>query len=188
MFDDPEAEVPETFQGLWVRRREGAEPESKKGFNIEGLAATPDEHLLIGFRNPRPGKEAVVITLKNPAEVVDEGKKPDFGKPKLLDLGGRGIRSIERINNTYVIVAGPHGDVEDSDIKPPFALFTWSGAGGDTEPVAMKVKIPDDFRPEAVFAIPGSSNMMLLSDDGTKKCKKADKAQKSFRALTLPAP
>src|SRR6185295_12767694 len=169
--------------------KEGPAPESKNGLNIEGLAATPDGRLLIGFRNPRPGNRAVVIPLDNPAEVVDAGKTPVFGNPWQLNrLEGRGIRSIEWINNTYVIVAGPHNDVEDSDIKPPFALFTWSGAEGDTEPVMMKVKIPDDFRPEAVFAIPGSSNMMLLSDDGTKECKGADKPQKSFRALIVPAP
>jgi Protein of unknown function (DUF3616) len=168
---------------------EGPAPESKNGFNIEGLAATPDGRLLIGFRNPRPGKKALVISLDNPAEVVDAGKTPVFGNPwQLGKLEGRGIRSIEWINNTYVIVAGPHGDAEDSDIEPPFALFTWSGKESDTEPVVMKVKLPDDFASEAVFAIPGSSDMMLLSDDGTKKCKEADKSQKSFRALTLPAP
>jgi hypothetical protein len=168
-------------------KEKGPAPESKNGFNIEGLAATPDGRLLIGFRNPRHGKKALVIPLNNPAEVVDAGKTPVFGNPWQLDkLEGRGIRSIEWINNTYVVVAGPHNDVEDSDIKPPFALFTWSGAENDTEPVMMKVKIPDDFRPEAVFAVPGSSNMMLLSDDGTKECKGADKLQKSFRALTLP--
>ena len=37
-------------------------------------------------------------------------------------------------------------------------------------------------------SIPGSANMMLLSDDGSKACKNADKPDKSFRALTLPAP
>jgi hypothetical protein len=167
---------------------EGPAPEAKNGFNIEGLAATPDGRLLIGFRNPRPGNKAVVITLNNPSKVVDAGETPIFGNPWQLDkLEGRGIRSIEWINSTYVIVAGPHNDADKSDIKPPFALFTWSGKEGDTEPVMMEVKIPDDFRPEAVFAIPGSSNMMLLSDDGTDDCKAADKPQKSFRALTLPA-
>lgn len=192
MFNDPtlkNAKISKKLSKAYEPgSEEGPEPESKKGFNIEGLAATPDGRLLIGFRNPRPGKKALVIPLNNPAEVVDGGKTAVFGNPKLLDLGGRGIRSIELINNTYVIVAGPHGDVEDSDIKPPFSLFTWSGAEGDTEPVAMKVKIPDGFKPEAVFAIPGSSKMMLLSDDGTKKCKKADRDEKSFQALTLPAP
>ena len=62
------------------------------------------------------------------------------------------------------------------------------GKEDDTKPVMMKVKIPGDFGPEAVFAVPGSSSMMLLSDDGTDDCKDADKPQKSFRALTLPAP
>jgi hypothetical protein len=169
--------------------QKGPRPESKKGFNIEGLAAMPDGRLLIGFRNPRPGKKALVIPLNNPAKVVGAGETAVFGKPWQLDkLGGRGIRSIEWINNTYVIVAGPHNDVEDSDIEPPFALFTWSGKKGDTKPVAMKVKIPNDFKPEAVFAVPGSSSMMLLSDDGTDECKDANKSQKSFRALTLPGP
>jgi Protein of unknown function (DUF3616) len=193
MFDDAKLKKklkPFKLSGAYAPgKEEGPAPESKNGFNIEGLAATPDGRLLIGFRNPRPGKKALVISLDNPAEVVDAGKAPVFGNPwQLGKLEGRGIRRIEWINNTYVIVAGPHGDAEESDIEPPFALFTWSGKEGDAKPVMMKVKLPDDFAPEAVFAIPGSSNMMLLSDDGTKKCKDADKLQKSFQALTLPAP
>jgi hypothetical protein len=52
----------------------------------------------------------------------------------------------------------------------------------------LDIKIPEDFVPEAVFAMPDSPNMMLLSDDGTDKCKNADKAQKFFRALILQAP
>lgn len=169
------------------KKKDGPPPESDNGFNIEGLAATPDGRLLIGFRNPRPGNNAVVIRLDNPAEVVD-GKKPVFGTSwQLENLEGRGIRSIDRINDTYVIVAGPHLDADDSKIKPPFALYTWSGQEGDNKPAKMKdVAIPADFNPEAVFAIAG--NMMLLSDDGSKTCKKADRPEKSFRALTLPAP
>ncbi|HMM88923.1 DUF3616 domain-containing protein [Bradyrhizobium sp.] len=192
MFDDPALKAAKLSKKLAEAYEpgedEGRPPESKKGFNIEGLAATPDGRLLIGFRNPRPGKQALVIPLNNPSEVVDAGKTAVFGDPWRLELGGRGIRSIERINNTYVIVAGPHGEAKKSKIKPPFALFSWSGKEGDNEPVKMKVEIPDKFRPEALFAIPGSSSMMLLSDDGTKKCKNADQPRKSFRALTLPAP
>jgi hypothetical protein len=177
-------------------KKTGPAPEADDGFNIEGLAATPEGHLLIGFRNPRPGNKALVIPLENPRELVDKADvvddkkrpKPIFGNPRLIDLEGRGIRSIERINNTYVIVAGPHGEAEDSKIKPPFAVFTWGGKEGDKPDKMTDVVIPDTFTPEAVFAIPGSSNMMLLSDDGTKTCKKADKAEKSFRGLTVPAP
>jgi hypothetical protein len=188
MFDDPKLQSLKLSEAFAFGKETGPAPESKRGFNIEGLAATPDGDLLIGFRNPRPGKEAVVIPLKNPAKVVDVGKKPVFGKPRLLDLEGRGIRSIERINDTYVIVAGPHGKATESDIKPPFALFTWSGKA-KAEPLMMKnVEIPKDFSPEAVFEIPGSPNMLLLSDDGTDDCKAADKSKKSFRTLTVPAP
>jgi hypothetical protein len=170
-------------------KEKGPAPESMNGFNIEGLAATPEGGLLIGFRNPRVGKRAIVIPLNNPLEVTDKGDTPVFGDPWQLNrLEGRGIRSIERINSTYVIVAGPHNDVKDTKIKPPFALFTWSGKKGDTQPVMMGTKIPDGFRPEAVFAVPGSSNMMLLSDDGTDDCKATERPRKSFRAMTLPAP
>jgi hypothetical protein len=189
MFDDPKLKLLELSKAFAPGEKKGPAPEAKKGFSIEGLAATPEGGLLIGFRNPRPGKQAIVIPLNNPAEVVDAGKKPVFGNPRLLDLEGRGIRSIERINNVYVIVAGPHGEAKESDIKPPFALFTWSGSEADVKPRMMKkIKLPGDFFPEAVFEIPGSSNMMLLSDDGTDKCKDAEKSGKSFRALTIPVP
>ncbi|HEV2157480.1 DUF3616 domain-containing protein [Bradyrhizobium sp.] len=189
MFADKALEDLKPAKTYAPDKKKGPPPESKKGFNIEGLAATPDGHLLIGFRNPRPGKKAVVIRLDNPAEVLD-GNKPKFGKSwQLKKLKGRGIRSIERINDTYVIVAGPHQDAKDSKITPPFALYTWSGQENDTKPVRMKdVVVPKKFTPEAVFAIPGSPNMMLLSDDGSGTCKDAKRPDKSFRALTLPAP
>jgi hypothetical protein len=58
---------------------------------------------------------------------------------------------------------------ENSDIKPPFALFTWSGREGDTEPAAMNVKISADFAPEAMFAIPGSSSSLDLAGVEMKK-------------------
>jgi hypothetical protein len=189
MFDDPKLKPLKLSEAFAPGEKKGPAPEAKNGFNIEGLAATPDGGLLIGFRNPRPGKQAIVIPLNNPAEVVDAGKQPVFGNPTLLDLEGRGIRSIEWINNVYVIVAGPYGKAKDSKIKPPFAVFTWSGNEADVKPRMMKkIKLPNDFSPEAVFEIPGSSNMMLLSDDGTDKCKDADKSGKSFRALTVPVP
>jgi hypothetical protein len=44
-----------------------------------------------------------------------------------LNLGGRGIRSIEGIGTNFLIVAGPPG--AGSYLPPPgnFRLFTWSG-------------------------------------------------------------
>jgi hypothetical protein len=171
------------------KKKGGPAPESANGFNIEGLAATADGRLLIGFRNPRPNNKAIVVPIDNPADVVDKGSKPVFGKPVLLNLGGRGIRSLDRIADRYIITAGPHGTAAESKIKPPFAFFNWSGKEAD-EPVLIKgVTLPADFSPEALFASEDGSTVTLVSDDGDlNNCKKADEAQRTFRMLTVPAP
>lgn len=155
--------------------------EAPGGFNIEGLAAAPDGSLLIGLRNPIPRGLAIVIPLLNPADLVD-GKGPArFGTAIRLDLGGRGVRSLERVGHGYLVAAGPQAD------DGTFALFRWSGKPGDA-PVALKVEL-GTLRPEALFAWP-DGQVTLLSDDGGTKvghqaCKDADKAKRSFRALDI---
>jgi len=157
----------------------GRAAEADGGFNIEGLAAAPDGSLLIGLRNPVPQGLALVIPLLNPAELVD-GKGPArFGTARHLDLGGRGVRSIERVGNGYLIAAGPPADAGT------FAIYRWSGKPGDA-PVALKVAL-GTLRPEALFAWP-DGQLTLLSDDGgvmvgNKACKDADKDRRAFRAL-----
>ncbi len=168
----------------------------KEGLNIEGLAATPDGALLIGFRSPQPGKMALVVPLANPAELIaGKGKvKPKFGALIRLDLGGRGIRSFERVGSDYLIVAGPRGEAKDSSVKPAFALYRWSGPGG-----AAPKKVHDldqgSFRPEALFFDPDSKELVMLSDDGDEavgamKCKDKDLAakNKSFRVMRMAWP
>lgn len=171
------------------KEKNGPAPESDNGFNIEGLASTADGRLLVGFRNPRPKNRAVVIQIDNPADVVEKQSPPIFGKTILLDLKGRGIRSIERVGSRYVIVAGPHQAARESAIKPPFALFIWNGSEDNRDPTEIEVAMPSDFSPEALFVSPDGSTMTLLSDDGDlNNCKKADEAKRSFRALTVAAP
>jgi hypothetical protein len=154
-------------------------PEAAGGFNIEGMAAAPGGELMIGLRNPRPDGKAIVVLLTNPAAVVDNNARPRFGTPERLDLGKRGIRSIEHVGGRYVIVAGPFGD-SDND----FALFTWSGPGGPAprrETVAL-----GDLRPEALFTTTDSKEVHLLSDDGTKACKDlTEQSSKTFRGLAV---
>ncbi len=170
-------------------KKKGPAPESDTGFNIEALAATPDGQLLVGFRNPRPENLALIVPIKNPGEVVDKGSKPVFGRPIRLDLGGRGIRSMEWIGDRYVIVAGPHGPAGKSNTKPPFFVRTWSGKESDTKLTPVHIELPPDFTPEAIFVSPDGSTLTLLSDDGDLKgCKDADRTQKTFRALTIPTP
>jgi len=139
----------------------------EKGLNIEGLCASADgSSMLIGFRNPRPEvndvKYALIIELYNPEEVVLSGAAPDFDPPLLLDLGGLGIRSMEYSPTLgeYLIVAGSHKSTDDEPLQ---ILYKYDMTTG----VLTEL---DDFpiiAPEAMFQFPGSSDIQLLSDDGT---------------------
>lgn len=157
----------------------GRAAEAEGGLNIEGLAAAPDGSLLIGLRNPVPQGQAIVIPLLNPAELVD-GKGPArFGAAIRLELGGRGVRSMERVGAGYLIAAGPTGD------DGTFAVYRWSGKAGDA-PTPLKLDL-GTLRPEALFAWP-DGQITLLSDDGgvmvgKKACKDAGKGKRAFRAL-----
>lgn len=153
-------------------------PEAKGGLNIEGLAATSDERLLIGLRNPLAGHRAIVIPLENPAEVIS-GKRARFGAAIELDLSnngvGRGVRSIELIDGRYFIVAGP------TDKEGGFALYQWSGNRED-RPTPVAGVAFGDLHPEALIEMPGSRQMLLISDDGGKRC---DKLSNGFRTITV---
>jgi hypothetical protein len=156
--------------------------EAEGGLNIEGLAATPDGRLLIGLRNPLPRQRALIVPLENPEEVI-EGKRARLGAPIELDLDHRGIRSIERVGASYLLVAGPVAD------SGSFAFYRWSGKPGDA-PAPMPEIDLKDLRPEALFAIPGTDRVQVLSDDGGimvdgVECKKLPAVRQSFRSLIV---
>ena len=156
--------------------------EADGGLNIEGLAATSDGGLLIGFRNPLRARRALVVPLRNPSEVI-EGRRARLGAAIELDLGGRGIRSIELVGSAYLIVAGPTAD------QGSFALYRWSGQASEA-PTLLADLTSSGTRPEALMAIPQSARVQLLSDDGGMlvdgiECKKLPKNRQSFRSFTL---
>lgn len=156
--------------------------EAEGGLNIEGLAATPEGTLLIGFRNPLPHQRALIVPLQNPAELI-AGKTASFGAPIELDLGRRGIRSIDQFDGGYLIVAGPTADAGS------FALFKWSGKAGDAAVPIPGVELKD-LRPEALFATGSGKTVQLLSDDGGilvrgVECKKLRKSSQAFRSLII---
>lgn len=162
--------------------RAGHVPESADGLNIEGLAATPQGSLLIGFRNPA----GLIIEVTNPEALVSQaGAVAKFGPPVELQLGGLGIRSIEYapLLKAYVIVAGPSYSAGE------FKLYKWSGAA-DKAAEALAVALPAGLRPEALFA-KADGSFQLLSDDGDEKIDGADckllksDGKKSFRSITL---
>jgi hypothetical protein len=139
----------------------------EQGLNIEGLAAGPDgQSLWIGLRNPlykmaEKEAKAIVIPLLNPDEVIKDGKPARFGDVILLDLGERGIRSIDYVESLkeYWIIAGP------ADSRPDFAVFRYHSATKELIPV--KVAFPADFTPEGFFVFPGRKTAWFISDDGT---------------------
>lgn len=160
------------------------EPKSVGGLNIEGLATTPENHLLIGFRNPIPYGRALVVPLENPAEVI-EGKTARFGEPMLLDLDGLGIRSIDRQNGRYVIVAGSY------DGKGTSQLYDWHG--GSDKPRRLDHIELAGLNPESItlFQDAAGAHLWVVSDDGTMKvagveCKKLkNQNQKFYRATSV---
>ncbi len=150
------------FKDLKLKEAALLPPGKEGGLNIEGLAATPDGKLLIGFRNPIRNGKALIIPLSNPREVLTGGK-PSFGEAIELDLGGLGIRSMEHWpadNNGYLIIAGSFED------GGRFQAYRWPGpAGGNPQPIAnagLSLLVP-----EAVFFDPSApAGLFILSDDG----------------------
>jgi Protein of unknown function (DUF3616) len=164
-------------------------PKEKDGINIEGLCTTPNKDLLIGFRNPIPDGKALLIPLKNPAELVrQENLSARFGEAIRLDLGGLGIRSIEYWEKykTYIICAGAFDDSSN------FCLYQWSGNSAENPEMIKGIVFPQDFSPESVLFYPNQDDRLhILSDDGGFKqdgiteCKKLPSKQRYFRSIWL---
>ncbi len=153
------------------------------GLSIEGLAATPDGDLLIGFRNPVPGGKALIARLKNPKAVTD-GKPAKFGAPIRLDLGGLGVRSLEWAESlqAYLIVGGLPGEGSGS------RLFRWSGKP-DRKPEPVAGVNLTSLNPEALFV--EGLTATVLSDDGRRMVGGEERdcaapgVRKTFRGLQI---
>ncbi|MET0231407.1 MAG: DUF3616 domain-containing protein [Rhodanobacteraceae bacterium] len=131
------------YLGFAASSAEGVDSKTPEGFNIEGLAMAPDDATAyFAFRAPllptNDRHQAVIVPVEHFADLVT-GAAPDslpqgsatFGPPIFLDLGGRGIRSLDRnAAGQYLITAGPTGDA--TGISPSdFRLYAWTGQPGD---------------------------------------------------------
>lgn len=162
-------------------------PKSPGGLNIEGMTAMADgRSLLIGFRSPVPQGKALVVPVLNPNEMVREGARAQLGEPRLLDLGGLGIRSLSWWRGRYLIISG--GTASEATSR----LFTWRG--GDDAPVPVSEVDLSGLNPEAFFTPEQAEDILLLSDDGTVpldgvECKRLkDPSRKRFRGLWVRLP
>jgi hypothetical protein len=154
-------------------------PPKAHGLNIEGLCATPDQKLLIGFRNPIPDGKALLVPLENPEEVI-HGKRARFGRPFQLDLNGLGIRDMVFWEGEYLIIAGPGEGSGKSK------LYSWSG--GEAKPKHLKEIDLKGLNPEAIVVYPdkGWGEIQLLSDDSSRQeveCKDLSPSARQFRSV-----
>jgi hypothetical protein len=156
-------------------------PSAEGGLNIEGLGATAEGALLLGFRSPvGPDGRALVVPIENPAAVVERGERAVLGAPRRLDLGGRGVRALEREGGEHIIVGGGSG----AEVVAA-RLYTWDGRGESVREVAG-VRF-GDLNPEALAWLDG--RLLVLSDDGERRmggrpCKKLrEPGARRFRAV-----
>jgi Protein of unknown function (DUF3616) len=163
-------------------------PKEEGGFNIEGLCASPERTLLIGFRNPIPRDQALIVPLLNPFEVI-QGESAQFGCPIELDLEGLGVRSLEYWpeRNIYLICAGAF------DSAKTFKLFRWAGPSHCAE-ILTGADI-QDLNVEGLITYPGNATQFqILSDDGSRLvegevCKDlAQPEQRRFRSAWITYP
>jgi hypothetical protein len=150
------------------------EAELAQTLNIEGMASTRARNLVVGLRAPLdPDGRAIVVRISRPFALVGlpQGHRSETVPPvSLLDLGGRGIRAIERIGSgarTFLIVAGPVADGG----QPGPALFWWDGQNAVTPgPVAPDLA---GMTPEALSAR-SSRRVQVLGDNGSACSDEAD--------------
>ncbi len=163
-------------------------PKEKNGFNIEGLCATPERTLLIGFRNPIPRDKALIVPLLNPFEVI-QGESAQFGCPIELDLEGLGVRSLEYWpeRHFYLICAGSFDGAKN------FKLYRWAGPGHCAEP--LKGIDIQDLNVEGIVIYPdNATQFQILSDDGSRVvdgevCKDLEQPQqRRFRSTWITYP
>jgi len=143
--------------------------------NIEAFSFDKDKNkLMLGFREPLIDGKSMLVTLENPFAMFDRGEQPKFSDNIiLLDLKGGGIRSLDYDPKLggYLMV----NEIKKEGEKKRSQLWFWSGKT-DAEP--QPIDLPKMINLKNVESIApvsfnGESRLLLLSDDGNAKKKKA---------------
>jgi hypothetical protein len=140
------------------------------GLNIEALEfSSGQQHLMIGFRSPLDGGQALVAVIRNPAAMFEPGTATDVA-PELirLDLGGHGLRGMSWIPSLqgYLLISGPVAKEQTH-----FRLWFWSGLA-DTKPRRAEAEgLPGFEHAEGVTpaVIDGMPRILIVSDDGSRE-------------------
>jgi hypothetical protein len=138
----------------------------RAGISLEGMSVAADgASLFLGFSNLVPAGQSLLVKVLNPRAVLFEDAEPRFEPPIRLDLGGRGIRSMEYAPaaGAYFIIAGPLDGGGDYDI------YRWvEGADPVAVPGAREAlaSLPD-FAPEGLIIDQTGKRLQLFSDNET---------------------
>ncbi len=150
--------------GLSASGADGKVPEATDGLSIEGLTMAPSSTTTayLGFRAPNVNvsdrNRSLIVPITNFDTFMDA--TPTFGTPIELDLGGRGIRSIECNAHGCIIIAG------SSDSSGHFALYTWSGVADD-KPQLRSATLSGEGSFEGIVELPSSDFMGSNGDAKT---------------------
>ena len=166
--------------GLTASAAAGIAPERVDGFSIEGMTSNRgDTAVWLGFRAPLANTalrdKALIVPVNNlPALIAGTTTQAVFGTPLQLNLGGRGIRSIDKgTDGNYLILAGPAAGASAA-VTRNFALYTWNG-----DPTIAPVELDNDLETlrkatggsfETIVEVPGpvvaGTAVQLLLDNG----------------------
>ena len=183
------------YFGLAASTNSGVRSTNLNGFNLEGLCFAPDGvTAYLGFRTPLVNgsgpttsmaqrTHALVVPLLNMGELVTNNPvrgpgRARFGAPLTLNLGKRGIRSMDTsYAGNYLLTAGPTGAASSPPVAPSnFRLYTWSGNASHA-PIERMTTFPSGYTPEGAIlpATPIATNTVIqfVSDDDTLACWKS---------------
>ncbi|BAZ15815.1 5'-nucleotidase/2',3'-cyclic phosphodiesterase [Calothrix sp. NIES-4071] len=148
------------------------------GFNVEGLTIAPNgTTAYVAFRAPNvptsSRTKALIAPITNFADLLTgAATSANIGTPIEFDLGGRGIRSIERNSSgEYLIVAGP-ADPDTGTAPKDFRFYTWTGNAVDAPVLraANLTALQTGGSIESIVEVPnnltGTTQIEVLVDNG----------------------
>ena len=184
-------------------------PKRIEGFNVEGLTLKTNGNGAadIAFRAPCVPKKgvtptssnrkyAVMATVENFEQIFSGSGKssttPQVGAPVLFDFGGLGIRSIERVGDYYVIIAGlfegggtPKAYLWDGTTNENADPITVNGGNLTEMSLALEnIAVGGDGHPEALTARQEDNKLYLniVCDGGSADMYNDGKENKDYSA------
>ena len=184
-------------------------PKRIDGFNVEGLTLKTGGNgaAYIAFRAPCVPKKgvtptssnrkyAVMATVENFEQIFSGSGKSStavqVGAPVLFDFGGLGIRSIERVGDYYVIIAGlfegggtPKAYLWDGTTNENADPITVNGGHLTEMSLALEnIAVGGDGHPEAFTARQEDNKLYLniVSDGGSADMYNDSKENKDYSA------